>query len=119
MVHDTWSSVHLAPCPPSSCFVLTRSGIGLETSLQFAAEGARVVLSDKDATLLNAAVEQVRTQFPSSEAIGVTCDVSKEAEVKAMIDAAVDKFGRLDVLVSSCCVCRELGGAGKRCCAAR
>jgi NAD(P)-dependent dehydrogenase (short-subunit alcohol dehydrogenase family) len=53
-----------------------------------------------NADAVTKAAEQIRTRFPSSEAIAVKCDVSKEAEIKALIDAAVDKFGRLDVLVS-------------------
>lgn len=81
---------------------LISSGIGLETSLQFAAEGARVVLSDVNEAAVNKAAEVVRERFPTSEAIAVKCDVSKEAEIKALVDAAVAKFGRLDVMVSSC-----------------
>lgn len=46
------------------------------------------------------AAELVSANFPTSKAVGVKCDVSKEAEVKAMIDRAVQEGGRLDVLVS-------------------
>lgn len=77
------------------------SGIGLETSLQFAAEGARVVLSDVNADAVNAAAELVKKHFPASEAIAVKCDVSKEDEVAAVVKAAVDKFGRLDVMFNN------------------
>jgi NAD(P)-dependent dehydrogenase (short-subunit alcohol dehydrogenase family) len=42
----------------------------------------------------------VNKQFPSADAEGIKCDVSKEADVKAAIDRAVEKWGRLDVLVS-------------------
>lgn len=79
---------------------LTFSGIGLETSLQFAAEGAKVVLSDVNAEAVQKAAEQVKARFPSSEAIAVKCDVSKEDDVKALVDKAVETFGRLDVMVS-------------------
>jgi NAD(P)-dependent dehydrogenase (short-subunit alcohol dehydrogenase family) len=46
------------------------------------------------------AAELVNKQFPSADAEGIKCDVSKEADVKAAIDRAVEKWGRLDVLVS-------------------
>jgi NAD(P)-dependent dehydrogenase (short-subunit alcohol dehydrogenase family) len=79
---------------------LWNSGIGLETSLQFAAEGARVLLSDINETTVEKAAEIVRSQFPSAEVAVIKCDVSKESDVKAMVDLAVQKWGRLDVLVS-------------------
>lgn len=75
-------------------------GIGLETSLQFAAEGARILLSDINETTVTKAAEIIRSQFPHAEVISMTCDVSKEADVKAMVDRAVQEWGRLDVLVS-------------------
>ncbi|RSH83298.1 uncharacterized protein EHS24_006973 [Apiotrichum porosum] len=77
------------------------SGIGLETSLQFAAEGARVVLSDINEAAVTAAAKLVAERFPTSEAIAVKCDVSKEADIKNLVDTAVAKFGRLDVLFNN------------------
>lgn len=91
--------------PSSSCprwpDPLTHSGIGLETALQFASEGARVVMADINEAAVTAAAEQVRSRFPTSDAVAVKCDVGKEADIKAMVDAAVQKFGRLDVMVSA------------------
>ncbi|KAI9638423.1 uncharacterized protein MKK02DRAFT_42814 [Dioszegia hungarica] len=76
-------------------------GIGLETGLQFAAEGARVLLSDINGTSVAKAAEILRSQFPDAEVDSVKCDVSKEADVKAMVDRAVEKWGRLDVLFNN------------------
>lgn len=84
----------LAPCA-------NPSGIGLETALQFAAEGARVILSDVNEEAVNAAAALVVKHFPTSEAIAVKCDVSKEADVEAVVKAATDKFGRLDVMFNN------------------
>lgn len=75
-------------------------GIGLETSLQFASEGARILLSDINEGTVTKAAEIIREQFPEAEVDSMVCDVSKEKDVKAMIDRAVEKWGRLDVLVS-------------------
>lgn len=77
------------------------SGIGLETSLQFAAEGAILVMGDINEPAVRKAAESVSAQFPPSQAVGVKCDVSKEAEVEALVAKAVENFGRLDVMVSS------------------
>lgn len=56
------------------------------------------------------AAERVNAQFPHCQAEGVKCDVSKEAEVKATVDRAVGKFGRLDVMVSYRVCLREETG---------
>ncbi|BEJ16183.1 hypothetical protein CspHIS471_0507880 [Cutaneotrichosporon sp. HIS471] len=77
------------------------SGIGLETSLQFAAEGARVVLSDVNEEAVLKAAELVLKNFPTSEAFGVKVDVSKEADIARVVEAAVAKFGRLDVMFNN------------------
>ncbi|ORY32902.1 hypothetical protein BCR39DRAFT_583338 [Naematelia encephala] len=76
-------------------------GIGLETTLQFAAEGALVLLSDVNDAALSKAVDLVAKNFPTSEAIGVKCDVSKESEVESLVKTAVSKWGRLDVMFNN------------------
>lgn len=58
------------------------------------------MLSDINESGVQKAAELVLKHFPGSEAEGIKCDVSKEADVKAMADRAVEKWGRLDVLVS-------------------
>jgi NAD(P)-dependent dehydrogenase (short-subunit alcohol dehydrogenase family) len=62
-------------------------------------------LADINETTVLAAAQKLRLKYPTSEAVGVKCDVSVEADVKALIDVAVDKWGRLDVLVSSTVPC--------------
>lgn len=47
------------------------------------------------------AAARVAEQFPSSQAFALKADVGKEEDVKALIDAAVEKFGRLDVLFNN------------------
>jgi NAD(P)-dependent dehydrogenase (short-subunit alcohol dehydrogenase family) len=70
------------------------SGIGRATAIAFAREGAKVVLSD----LIVDGGEQVVRLIKESggEAVFVRCDVSKTAEVEAMINKAVETYGRLD-----------------------
>jgi len=81
------------------------SGIGRASALAFAREGARVVVSDLDVPSGDAAAEQIRRD--GGEAIFVRCDVTVEAEVAALLDAALAKFGRLD------CALNNAGGPGK------
>jgi NAD(P)-dependent dehydrogenase (short-subunit alcohol dehydrogenase family) len=66
------------------------SGIGLATALRFAAEGARVVVVDIDADAGAAAADKVCGEF-------VRCDVSDEAQVRALFEGVVDRHGRLDI----------------------
>lgn len=75
-------------------------GIGRATAIAFAKEGAKVVVnyvnSDEKATSL---VEEIRDL--GSEAIAIKCDVSKEEQVEEMIDGAIKRFGKLDILVNN------------------
>ncbi len=75
------------------------SGIGHEAAKLFAAEGAIVIVADRD----GAAAERVATEIKgnSDKATAHTVDVSKEAEIKAMIDRVVADHGRLDILVNN------------------
>ena len=68
-------------------------GIGLAAARMFAEAGAAVVLADIDKEVIRRAEELASQGFPG---IGLTCDVSDEAEVKAVVEKAVATFGRLD-----------------------
>lgn len=69
-------------------------GIGRATALAFAREGARVVASD----VAGAGGEETARLVADAggEALHVACDVTRPAEVEALVAAAVDAFGRLD-----------------------
>ena len=70
------------------------AGLGRVTSLLFAQEGAKVVISDlSDGAEAVADIEAI-----GGEALFVKADVSKSADVQNMVQAAVDRFGRLDIL---------------------
>src|SRR5918996_1236586 len=75
------------------------SGVGRASARRFAEEGARVVCADLDG---DAAKETVRLiEAAGGTAAAVTADVSSEDDVVAMLDAAVERFGRLDVLFNN------------------
>ena len=77
-------------------------GIGLAVAEAFAAEGAKVVLADVLEAEGAAAAEGQRAR--GHEAHFVRCDVGEEAEVHALIAAAVDHFGRVDVAVANAAI---------------
>jgi NAD(P)-dependent dehydrogenase (short-subunit alcohol dehydrogenase family) len=70
------------------------SGIGRATAIACAREGAKVTIGDVQVEAGQATAEMVKEA--GGEAHFVKCDVSKTAEVDAMVEAAVKKFGRLD-----------------------
>src|SRR4051794_21622902 len=71
------------------------SGMGLATAQAFAQAGAAVVLADINDDALRVTTEELTDS--GHQALGVTCDVSDEAQVAAMVSATVHTFGRLDM----------------------
>lgn len=72
------------------------SGLGLSTAKAFAREGARVVIND----LREEVAQEAATGLGSGHG-AVGGDVSKEADVAAMVEAAIDRFGRIDILINN------------------
>ncbi len=75
------------------------SGIGRATVLRFAEEGAKVVAADR--SLIGLEQTQDLANKISSDVTTVAVDVSKMDHVSDMVDQAVDRFGRVDVLVNA------------------
>jgi len=75
------------------------SGMGRVAARMFAAEGAKVVVADVTEQAAQSVVDEVTSA--GGEAIAVAADVSKEPDAKRMVDAAVESFGRLDVLYNN------------------
>src|SRR5262245_41032335 len=74
-------------------------GIGGATADVFAAEGARLVLTDIDPEGVEA--RRGRLLAAGADVITVVGDVSVETDAKRMIDAAVVRYGRIDILVAN------------------
>ena len=75
------------------------AGIGLACAKRFAAEGAKVVLSDIDAARGAAAAAEIAAG--GAEACFVTCDVGDKAQVDGLIAAAVSAYGGLDCAIAN------------------
>ena len=74
-------------------------GIGEAIALRYGVEGASVVVSD-----INGAGSQETANAiiaAGGDALSVTCDISDEAQVDAMFAAAMEKYGKLDVVVNN------------------
>jgi NAD(P)-dependent dehydrogenase (short-subunit alcohol dehydrogenase family) len=76
------------------------SGIGLATAVRLAADGANLILADRNTDGLTAA--QQRIQAGGSQAVFCSpCDVSDEVQVRQTVDTAIGRFGRLDIVVNN------------------
>jgi len=74
-------------------------GIGRATAEVFAAEGARIVAGDIDADGLDRL--RGRLEARGAEVVPVVGDVSSPEDARSMVEAAVERYGRLDVLVAN------------------
>lgn len=85
------------------------SGVGRSSALLFAAEGARVVVADVRDDWAKETVRLIEEK--GGTATAVLCDVTKEPDVIAAIDAAVSNYGRLDVIFNNAGVATPRPGA--------
>jgi len=72
------------------------SGFGAEIARQYVAEGAKVAVAD-----INGAGARSVAESLGDKAIAVTCDVTKRADIDALVKATVDRFGKLDIVVNN------------------
>jgi NAD(P)-dependent dehydrogenase (short-subunit alcohol dehydrogenase family) len=75
------------------------SGIGKALALAFAERGANVVLADVEAVALEAARQEVAAK--GGEAIAVPTDVTEEAQVEGLADAAWERFGGVQLVCNN------------------
>ncbi|MFI0479017.1 SDR family NAD(P)-dependent oxidoreductase [Actinomadura sp. 9N215] len=81
-----------------TCLITGGAGsIGMATAERFLAEGARVLLADRDQSALDAAVRTLGTD----RAAGHRTDVTVEDDVAACVAAVLDRWGRLDVAIAN------------------
>ena len=76
------------------------SGMGRATARTLAGEGCRVVLFARRAELLNEVAAAI-TAETGTEALAVPTDATNPAALDAVVDAALDRFGRLDIVVNN------------------
>jgi 3-oxoacyl-[acyl-carrier protein] reductase len=80
-------------------------GIGLATALRFAAEGARVVVSDIGQQRVDQAVAAIVAQ--GGQAIGAVVDVTDRLAIDAMVAKVKTTWGRIDVLINNAGITKD------------
>jgi len=86
-------------------------GIGRQIALRYAAEGARVVVSDRNDQTGNATVEMVRKA--GGTATYAHGDVTKPQDHEAVIETALSAYGRLDIACNNAGITGEMGLTGE------
>src|SRR5262245_21642378 len=76
-------------------------GIGRAIALEYAREGAHVVVASRTTSTVDAVVAEIRSGCGDDAAVGMTVDVGEREQVESMVAATVDRFGRVDVLVNN------------------
>ena len=76
------------------------TGIGYATCLRLGQEGARIVVADRNPERGAQSVEKLKAAG-APDAMVAICDVAFEDQVEAAVKLAVDRFGRLDIIVNN------------------
>lgn len=76
-------------------------GLGKATALQFAKEGAKVLISSRNEEELIKTAEEIKALSNNNEVYYSVCDVTKEGDIDRLFDTAFAKFGGVDILVNN------------------
>ena len=74
-------------------------GLGRALALAYAKEGSNLVISSRSADSLETVAEEASGS--SAEVLAVPADLSRSEDVQKLVDAAVERFGKIDVLVNN------------------
>ncbi len=75
-------------------------GLGRAIAEELAAEGARIVICARGEQALRATAAEIRSAH-GGDVLDVVADVSDSADAKRLVDAAIDRYGRIDILVNN------------------
>jgi NAD(P)-dependent dehydrogenase (short-subunit alcohol dehydrogenase family) len=76
-------------------------GIGGPVCAALAEEGAAIVLAGRDIDAIEAHAAQLQDRFPDLETLSIRCDVTDEAATSQLAASALERFGRIDILVNT------------------
>ncbi len=76
-------------------------GLGKATALQFAKEGARVLISSRNEEELKTTLEEIKQNSGNAEIFYTVCDVTKEEDIVQLFKEAKTKLGGVDILVNN------------------
>lgn len=74
-------------------------GLGKALALAFADEGASLVINSRSEESIRPVAQEAESR--DAEVLAIAADVSKSADVERLVGAAVDRFGRIDILINN------------------
>src|SRR5690625_2314113 len=74
------------------------SGIGKEIAIRFAREGGIPVIADLNLDAAQVTADEIKSEL-GIDAVAIEMDVTNEEQVNAGVDAVVEKYGKVDILV--------------------
>ena len=84
---------------PTIVITGSTEGIGFGLAQSFLSLGCRVVVSSRTPAKVTAAVERLSAAFDDSRVSGRVCDVTDPASLQALWDAAIQRFGTVDIWI--------------------
>ena len=76
------------------------TGLGVQMAKALANQGANIVVVARRQNLIEQVAAEIKEEF-GVEALPVVCDITDTEKVDAMVDAAMAKFGRIDILINN------------------
>ena len=76
------------------------TGLGVQMAKALANQGANIVVVARRQNLIEQVADEIKKEF-GVETLPVVCDITDTAKVEAMVDAAMAKFGRIDILINN------------------
>ncbi|MFW9903718.1 MAG: 3-oxoacyl-ACP reductase FabG [Candidatus Thorarchaeota archaeon] len=80
-------------------------GIGREIALEYAREGAKLIVAARTKSDIDSLVEEISEM--GGEALAISCDISKPDDVQRLVKGALNKFQRIDILVNNAGISRS------------
>ncbi len=101
LAREWWKHARAVPNFAGQVVVITGGsrGLGFALAQEFAARGARLVTCGRDQEILREA--ETRLQAMRAEVLAVPCDVTDQTQAELLIKQAVERFGRVDVLINN------------------
>ncbi|WP_209123968.1 SDR family NAD(P)-dependent oxidoreductase [Alkalihalobacillus sp. BA299] len=82
-------------------------GLGREMANALSQAGASVVLADLNDELVQQAAEEIKAQN-GVETLGLQVDVTKEDQVKNLVDTTIERFGKVDIVINNAGICQKI-----------
>ena len=84
------------------------SGIGLESTVAFLQNGAKVCMADRNGELVSKKADELRKTYGNDKAAAFTCDITDPESVKAMAESIKNSgvIGKIDH--AACCILRKI-----------